>query len=93
MKRRQNKLLYKIWWICMISIFIVLGDVLLFWTFDLDLFQEHEIENMSVIAAVFLGLKYIICFISFLVYCHDGWSRFSVYGSMGTKVYEKAISY
>lgn len=84
MKRRQNKLLYKIWWICKISILIVLGDVLLFWTFDLDLFQEHGIENMSAIAAAFLGLKYIICFTSFWyvvimagvgLVCMDQWEQ------------------
>ena len=65
MRRKQNKLLYKIWWICKIWIFIVLGDALLFWTFDLDLFREYGVENMSAIAAVFIGTKYLIGFISF----------------------------
>ena len=84
MKRKKNKLLYKIWWICKISIFIVLGDVLLFWTFDLDLFRDHGIENMSAVIAVFIGGKYFVAFLSFWyiiitagvgLVCMDQWEQ------------------
>lgn len=85
MKRdKHNLLINKIWWICMNSIFIILGDVLLFRTFDIALFQDHGIENMSGVAAVFIGSKVVICLFSFWyvvimagvgLVCMDQWEQ------------------
>lgn len=65
MKEKKNAIFGKLWWIGKISIFIVLGDALLFRTLDIALVQAHDLENMSAIAAVFLGLKFFVVFFSF----------------------------
>lgn len=66
------------------SIFIILGDVLLFRTFDIAMFQDHGIENMSAVAAVFIGSKVVICLFSFWyvvimagvgLVCMDQWEQ------------------
>lgn len=84
MKLKKGRLFSKLWWIGKITIFIVLGDALLFRTFDLELVQDHGIENMSAIAGVLIGSKVLIVFISFWyvvimagvgLVCMDQWKQ------------------
>ena len=82
--KKQYLLLNKIWWICKNSFFIILGDFLLFRTFDLVLSQDHGIENMSAVAAVLIGSKLILGLFSFWYFvimagvglvCMDQWEH------------------
>lgn len=63
--KKNNVFLCKIWWICKISILIVLGDALLFWTYNLSLQRGSDVENLSGVIGIYLLSKYIISFFSF----------------------------
>ena len=84
MKQSKKSFFQKIAWIAMVFLFIVLGDVLLFYTFDLSLWRDSDIENMSGVAAIYMGSKVVISLFSFWylvimsgigLVCMDQWKQ------------------